>query len=191
MWNKNKRKSLHTSRWQKQTYLLLGKQPIFKHDSISHATGCYTLKYCDYEDIESAQTVGLHCGWAGKAEESGVWGGTACTDAVAFKGRMRNSEMQIGLILIALVSLLETRFKSTKRKKQLRPLGCSILFVRLCRFSWESPTFSQFHTFKQQYFSSIVIILHIATCFSHCQMNTWFTWQHKTLTVFPAQAESS
>lgn len=29
---------------------------------------------CDYEDIESVQAVGLHCGWAGKAEESGVWG---------------------------------------------------------------------------------------------------------------------
>lgn len=26
------------------------------------------------EDIESVQTVGLHCGCAGKAEESGVWG---------------------------------------------------------------------------------------------------------------------
>lgn len=36
-------------------------------------------------------------------------GGTACTDAVAFKGRMGNSEMQMGLILITPGSLLETR----------------------------------------------------------------------------------
>lgn len=84
--------------------------------------GCCALKYRDYEDIESVQTVGLHCGWAGKAEESGVWGGTACTDAAAFKGRMGNSEMQISPILIAPVSLLETLFKSTKRKKQLKPV---------------------------------------------------------------------
>lgn len=81
------------------------------------------LSYCDCEDIESVPTVGLHCGWAGKAEESRVWGGTACTDAVAFKGRMGNSEMQIGLILIAVVSLLEIPFKSTKRKKQLNLCG--------------------------------------------------------------------
>lgn len=59
---------------------------------------------------------------AGKAEESGVFRGTACTDAVAFKGRMGNSKMQIGPILIAPVSLLETLFKSTKRKEQLKPL---------------------------------------------------------------------
>lgn len=42
-------------------------------------------------------------------------GGAAPTDAVSFKGRMGNSEMQIGLILIAAVSLLETLCKSTKR----------------------------------------------------------------------------
>lgn len=42
-------------------------------------------------------------------------GGAAPTDAISFKGRMGNSEMQIGLILIATVSLLETLCKSTKR----------------------------------------------------------------------------
>lgn len=47
-------------------------------------------------------------------------GGTGCTDAAAFKGRKGNSEMQISLIFIAPVSLLETLFKSAKRKKLLK-----------------------------------------------------------------------
>lgn len=47
-------------------------------------------------------------------------GETADTDAVAFKGRIGNSEMQISLIFIAPVSLLETLFMSTKRKKHLK-----------------------------------------------------------------------
>lgn len=65
----------------------------------------------NYEDIAGARTVGLHCGPTGNAAEfffkersvrgdqgtRGRGGGlsTASTDAVAFKGRMGNSDMQI------------------------------------------------------------------------------------------------
>lgn len=58
---------------------------------------------------------------AGQVKQKRVGsGGTAGTDAVAFKGRIGNSEMQIRMIFIAPVSLLETLFMSTKRKKQLK-----------------------------------------------------------------------
>lgn len=50
-----------------------------------------------------------------------VCGGVdSCTDAVAFKGRMGNSEMQMGQILIAPISLLETLF-TLKGKERLGP----------------------------------------------------------------------
>lgn len=49
-----------------------------------------------------------------------VGGVDSCTDAVAFKGRMGNSEMQMGQILIAPISLLETLF-TLKGKERLGP----------------------------------------------------------------------
>lgn len=99
---------------------------------ISHvlARGCFTSKNRYNEDIESVQTVRLIVAGQVKQKRAGCGGGTACTDAVAFKGRMGNSEMQMGPILIATVPLLETLFKSAKRKKQF------MMFKFICPTYW-------------------------------------------------------
>lgn len=53
--------------------------------------------------------------------------GTAYTNAISFKGKMGNSEMQICPIVIPLVPLLETSFKSISRKKQMK-IKLSVVF---------------------------------------------------------------
>lgn len=74
-----------------------------------HVKGCntniiITRKLTAYRQLDSIV--------AGQVKQKSVCvggrAGAACTDAHAFKGRMGNSEMQIGQILITAVSLLET-----------------------------------------------------------------------------------
>lgn len=74
---------------------------------------------------------------------------------LCFQSRMGNSEMQIGWSFIACVSLLETLFRSRKRKK---PLGY-LLYVQynLCCMQGACTTFSSFYSFKQQFHSFIVL----------------------------------
>lgn len=116
-------------------------------------------EYLNYEDIGSAQTVGLHCGPAGNAEEIVrlIWGGgeTASTDAVAFRGRMGNSDMQMAQILIA--CWFPTRKRCVSEQKEEGAV--KNVFVRLPG----GTTFSHFYTVKQQL--TLCPNMHIATCF--------------------------
>lgn len=79
-------------------------------------------------------------------------GGTGCTDAVL---STQNGELRNANCFIACVSLLETLFRSTKRKK---PLGY-LLYVQYnsCCMQGACTTFSPFYSFKQQFHSFIVL----------------------------------
>lgn len=81
--------------------------------------------------------------------------GEQAAQMLCFQSRMGNSEMQIGWSFIACVSLLETLFRPTKRKK---PLGY-LLYVQynLCCMQGACSTFSPFYSFKQQFLSFIVL----------------------------------
>lgn len=100
-----------------------------------HVKGCntniiITRKLTAYRQLDSIV--------AGQVKQKRVCvggrAGAACTDAHAFKGRMGNSEMQIGQILISARNALQV---NKKRNKQLKPFcfiflsGCwTLLRVR-------------------------------------------------------------
>lgn len=92
--------------------------------------------------------------------------------------------MQIGLIIIAPVSLLETLFKSTKRKQQLKPVRYHLPGCVTCRMLVVLRALPS-HSFTQLNLSSTII--KIISSFSKCQITNCFTWQCRTnLKVFPA-----
>lgn len=94
-----------------------------KQDVICHALSFFTLRLHDNEDIESVQTVGLHCDQAGKAEESSVGRGGGCLHrCCCFQRQNRELRNANGPDSYRSGSLLEALFRSTKRKKQLIPL---------------------------------------------------------------------
>lgn len=130
------------------------------------------LNYRDYEDIESAQTVGLDCGRAGKAEESGVWGNSLhrCCCFQRRNGELRNANKTWFLSLIirnCSASQLQAPFKSTKRK-------------RVSTF-WSSVLLSVLKVCRTRCVRACVMrALKKTTCFSNWNV-TWFTrqqWDH-------------
>lgn len=124
------------------------------------------LSYRDREDIESVQTVGLHCGWAGKAEESRVWGGNSLHRCCCFQ--RQNGELRNANRPDPYRCCFPTRntVQVNKEEEAAKALWCSVLLVRLCVMpgacSPKSLIFSQFHTLKPLFFCTSFL--------THCNM---------------------
>ena len=134
--------------------------------------GCYTLKYRDYEDIGSVQTVGLHCGWAGKAEESWVLRGNSLHRCCCFQ--RQNGELRNANGPDSYRSCFPTR-STVRVNKEEEAVKTFMVFDIIFQLNVGRRLSRQPRLLTGVNLSSAVITLHIETRFLKCQITTWFT----------------